>query len=174
MCSIRDYDHSDYDACLRIFASNAPLFVDSNERTAYARFLSELPCSYLVAELAGSVVGCGGFYFEPDECLASLVWGMIAGDFHGQGIGTFLLQARLARITADPSVCAVRAKTSQRTAPFFHRFGFRTERIFEHRFGPGLHQHEMYLRMPSRSHVPSPNQTMQPTAGQRTAPLSDD
>ncbi len=151
MCLIRDYDRADYDACLGILVSNMPVFFGEREKAAYAGFLTELPCSYLVAELSGNVVGCGGFYIVPDEGRASLVWGMVAQGYQRRGVGSALLETRLARLLADRSVRFVRTRTSQRTAAFFERFGFQTERIQEHHFGPGLHLHEMYLRTPAGS-----------------------
>ena len=168
MFSIRPYQPTDYDACLDIFTSNVPLFFEAEEQATYANFLAQLACPYLIVELADSVVGGGGFYRLPDEGCAGLVWGMVARNYQRRGIGTALLEARLQRLGADSTVQTVRVKTSQRSAPFFERFGFRTERILEHHFAVGLHQYQMSLQFRSLSHATSPNHAMQ-----RTAPRSD-
>jgi GNAT superfamily N-acetyltransferase len=145
MSEIHDYQTSDYAACLDIFASNVPLFFAAHEGSTYSNFLGHLPCPYLACEWSGSVVGAGGYYLLPDNDCAGLVWGMVARDHQRRGIGTALLQARLLQLAKYPNIRRVRVKTSQRITPFFQHFGFQTERIVEHHFGPGVHQYEMFL-----------------------------
>ena len=147
MCSIRDYQRSDYDACLGIFASNTPQFFGAGEQPDFVDFLERLPCPYLVAEVAGVVVGCGGYDRVPGERTAELVWGMVARDQHRLGIGTALVQARLERLAAEPEIEGVRIDTSQWTAAFYERFGFRLEKIVENHFAEGLHQYQMVLSL---------------------------
>jgi ribosomal protein S18 acetylase RimI-like enzyme len=163
MCLIREYESDDYEACLAVFASNVPCFFATHEQPAYAAFHAQLPCPYLVAELYGSVVGAGGYYRLPDDDCAGLAWGIVARDHQRRGVGSALLQERLRRLTRDPTIRRVRVKTSQRTVSFFQRFGFRTERVVEHHFGPGVHQYQMFLRL--AYDAKSPNQSLQLTAG---------
>jgi len=150
MITIREFTMPDVASCLGAFRSNVPAFFGAYEQSEYAAFLERLPCRYFVAELGGTVVGGGGFYIVQSERLASLVWGMVSRESQRQGVGTALLRVRLEHIACNRSVRFVRAKASQYSAPFLQRFGFYTDGIIEHRFGHGLHQHDMYLRLPSR------------------------
>jgi ribosomal protein S18 acetylase RimI-like enzyme len=161
MCAIREYQSDDYEACLSAFFSNVPCFFAAHEQPAYAAFLTQLPCPYLVAEVQGSVIGAGGYYRLPDDDCAGLAWGIVARDHQRRGVGSALLQERLRRLAIDPTIRCVRVKTSQRTVSFFERFGFRTERIVEHHFGQGLHQYYMFLCLASDTDPKSPNQKMQ-------------
>ena len=174
MFTIREYQIADRNACLSAFASNVPQLFAANEADDYASFLAQLPCPYLVAELDGVAVGGGGFYFIPETDLAGLVWGVIAWDAQRRGIGTALLRARLERLSSEPSIRAVRVKTSQGAAAFFERFGFQTERIIEDYFAVGLHQHQMFLRLDSRGGAQSRNQAMERTAGSCMTRLKED
>jgi GNAT superfamily N-acetyltransferase len=144
--SIRDYAPSDRGACVAVFDSNVPLYFSAEERSGFAAFLADLPCRYLVAELDGAIVGCGGFYVEREGRLGGLAWGMVARARHGRGIGARLLQTRLDCLSREPSIDGVRINTSQHTAAFFERFGFHTEDISTDHFAPGLHRHRMLLR----------------------------
>ncbi|OAI42451.1 hypothetical protein AYO41_04280 [Verrucomicrobia bacterium SCGC AG-212-E04] len=149
MSLIREYHTGDYEACLAVFDSNVPLFFAAPERTSFANFLARLTCSFFVAEHEGRVVGCGGFYLVPADCLAGLVWGMIARDRQRCGLGSALLRERLRRLASEPVIRTVRVNTSQHTTAFFQRFGFETVLTVENHFADGLHQHQMLLRLPS-------------------------
>src|SRR5690349_7865532 len=104
--TFRPYHPSDAEGCLAVFDSNVPMYFAPEERPAYADFLAEMPCEYLVGETEdGSVVACGGWFRTPErEDEAGLAWGMVRRDVHRRGVGRQLLEARLAGIRAMPGV----------------------------------------------------------------------
>ena len=133
--SFRPYRARDFAACLRLFDSNMPEFFAPHERAEFEAFLRDAG-PYLVGEMGGQVVACGGF--EGTGTSASQTFGMVARDRQGQGIGLALTRARLEAIGAAPGVERVVIETSQRSAGFYDRLGFRVTEVTENGFGPGL------------------------------------
>lgn len=122
---IRPYSAQDKAACLAVFDSNVPPFFDPAERAAFEEFLEAMPHPYFVMEHEGLVAGCGGYAIESDPTLASLTWGMVRRDLHGNGLGRFLLMFRLREIGGNPQVNRVRLSTAPAVVPFFEKLGFR-------------------------------------------------
>ena len=65
---------------------------------------------------------------------------MVRQDRHRRGVGRLLLLHRM----ADEAATVV-VNTSQHTAGFFERFGFRTLSVRPDGFAPGLHHHHLEL-----------------------------
>jgi GNAT superfamily N-acetyltransferase len=142
---LRRYRPDDRAACLSLFEGNIPDSFFPSEIPQFLEFLDWLPGPYLVMESENRLVACGGLAEHP--AYATLCWGMVARDHQRQGIGRFLLQARLALAACMPSVRQVHMNTSQRTAPFFAKEGFRTLRVTRNGYAPGLDRHDMELRL---------------------------
>lgn len=143
---VRDYTTADRDACLAVFDSNVPAYFVPPEREQFAAFLDALPGPYLVVEDEdGTVLGCGGYVVAPGTTTADLCWGMVRMERHGTGLGRLLFDARLARVRADAGVQAVALNTSQHTAGFYERRGFRTELVTPDGYAPGLDRCDMRL-----------------------------
>ena len=146
----RPYRPDDMAGCLALFDSNTPLFFDASEREGFVSFLNDqaLRWPYQVITLEGRIVGCGGHAVEAGGSVASLCWGMVAQDVHGQGLGRALTQARLDAIRAMPQVARVTMNTSQHTQQFYARFGFEPVKVTPDGFGPGIDQWDMMLQLP--------------------------
>lgn len=142
--TFRPYHADDFAACLALFDGNTPEFFAPNERAEFLAFLREIgPWPYLVGEAGGQVVACGGFEVAGET--ASLTFGMVDRARQGQGIGQALTRARLAAIRAAPGVARVAIETSQLSAGFYDRLGFRVTEVTENGFGPGLDRWVMVL-----------------------------
>ena len=142
----RPYRPSDKEACLKIFDSNTPQTFLVHERETFAKYLDNHAEGYLVVETADqTVVACGGHVIGLDGGAASLCWGMAHRDWHGKGLGRFLLTNRLATLAQIPKMKLIRMDTSQKSVEFFAKWGFKTYRITQDHYGPGLHRYEMYL-----------------------------
>lgn len=155
MRRLRAYADDDHAACVTVARSNAPDYVLPDEVEAYAGWLeracgseaSDDRCDYLVVEdEAGTVVACGGIAFAETANVATLCWGLVRNDLHRTGLGTLLVQTRLAMARAR-RVDEVLLDTSQHTTAFFARFGFRITSTTTDGYGPGLHRHDMALRL---------------------------
>jgi predicted GNAT family N-acyltransferase len=143
----RPFAPADAATCLAVFDSNVPTYFAESERAAYATFLDECPCTYLVGESAdGSIVACGGWFRTPnDATVAGLAWGMLHRDLHGRGLGRQLLDVRLAGVRALGGVRALDITTSQHTERFFARAGFAVTGRERDGHAPGIDRVDMRL-----------------------------
>ena len=152
MQTVRAYRASDRDACLALFDGNTPRFFDPSERAGFVAWLEAAAHPYFVIERVSEgkvrVVACGGHALEADGAVASLCWGMVAQDLHGQGLGRALTLARLDAIRAMPQVASVNMNTSQHTQRFYAAFGFVPLKVTPDGYGPGIDQWDMVLQLP--------------------------
>ncbi|HSI33613.1 MAG TPA: GNAT family N-acetyltransferase [Tepidisphaeraceae bacterium] len=144
MIAIRDYVASDAGACLGLFDGNTPGYFAADERALFEAFLRRDDHEFFVAEDSGVVVGCGGFKVN-EYGVGYLVWGIVSASRHGRGVGTALLRWRLERLRETPHAWCALLDTSQRTAGFFERFGFRAYRTVAEGYGAGLDK--VYMRL---------------------------
>lgn len=119
---IRTYAPSDRSLCLALFE--------------FARFLDTQTDRYFVLD----DVACGGW--GDRDGVALLCWGMVRRDRHRSGLGSQLLEHRLAAIAAA-GFTTVEITTSQYSAPFFARHGFVEIEVRRDEFASGLHAHQM-------------------------------
>lgn len=155
MIHVRPYTAADRAACLAVYDSNVPAYFLPEERPAYAAFLDALPGPYLVLEAEDErVVACGGYAVKPGTTTADMCWGMVVQDLHRTGLGWQLLQARLARVRADPGVTDIALNTSQHTWRFYARVGFQTERITPDGYAGGLHRYDMRMTCAAPAALP--------------------
>lgn len=142
---VRPYVEEDRAACLAIFDSNTPTFFGRHERHDFASYLEKQPGTglYFVVEGADGVVACGGWGWRDEQPrIALLCWGMAERRHQRQGIGTLLLEHRLAEIR-QRDFDVVEIVTSQHTSPFFARAGFVEVEVQCDLFAPGLHGYRM-------------------------------
>jgi N-acetylglutamate synthase-like GNAT family acetyltransferase len=144
---VRPYSPADHAACLAVFDSNTPRFFDPAERRKFETFLDAPFCSYFVMEHDGAIVGCGGYAIEQDTAMASLIWGMVRNDLHRRGLGRFLVMFRLKEITKANGAQIVRLSTSQHTAPFFAKQGFKVAGIEKDGYASGMDRVEMRMKL---------------------------
>ena len=143
---LRRYRPDDRMSCLLLFEGNIPGYFLPHEIPAFMEFLDTFKGPYLVVEDQDrQLLGCGGMAEDPD--FVTLCWGLVAGNRQRQGVGRLLLRARLALAVINPMVRFAYLNTSQRTEGFFAREGFKTRRVVEEGYGPGLHRHDMELRL---------------------------
>jgi predicted GNAT family N-acyltransferase len=143
----RQYAEDDLAACLAVFDSNVPKFYDVSERAGFEEFLAGNPWPYVVLEHAGEIVGCGGWAPEEGGALISMTWGMVRRSLHGNGLGRFLLMYRVREAAKTPGVERVRLSTSQHTAEFFRKQGFKVTEVEKDGFAPGIDRIEMVMKL---------------------------
>ena len=155
---VRDYVPSDVQACLSVFDTNVPDYFLDAERPEFRAFLDALPGPYLVIEVEGRVVACGGHAVGKERPVADLCWGMVRRELHGHGFGRLLTEARIEQAAREPGVDTIALNTSQHTEAFYQRLGFRTVEIVRDGYAEGLHRHEMRLRLTGRDQPASPEE----------------
>ena len=141
----RPFTSADRDGCLAIYDSNASEFFSLGDREEFAAFLAAPPGTFLVlCDARGTIVGCGGIAAaRGDPRAAVLTWGMIHLEHHGRGWGKLLTQARLGHLAAMPEVAKVVMHTSQKTAGFYRKLGFREVFRRVDGYRPGLDRHDL-------------------------------
>ncbi len=79
-----------------------------------------VPAHFVVMEHEGSVVGCGGYTSDGE-----LLLGTIRPDLRRQGLGRFLLLARLREVAKLPGVSHARLRAPAEFAGFYLKLGFK-------------------------------------------------
>lgn len=89
----RTYSKADFDSCVEIYDANAPDRFQNDRRGDFLAYLSGCPQGLIVAEHEGRVVGFAGLVsYEADVHI--LVYGIVAPEFQGRGIGSTLTPRR--------------------------------------------------------------------------------
>jgi len=151
--TIRPYASNDKEGCLEAFKSNMPRYFAPHELEDFDNWLEQQPArmttnddeAYFVAELEQSIIACGGYHYDKNTNVTHMTWGMVKQDYHRRGIGKGLLQYRLKVIKDRFPESVIGLDTTQYSAPFFERLGFKTTRITEHFYAPGFHRIDMIL-----------------------------
>ena len=79
-----------------------------------------MPAHFVVIEHEGAVIGCGGYTSDGE-----LVLGTIRPDLRGQGLGRFLLLARLREVAKLPGVSYARLCAPAEFISFYAKQGFK-------------------------------------------------
>ena len=144
----RPYRPADEGATLQLFRSNIDPYFLPAEAAELRDFLTQTP-SYFVAEgvpgsaVAGQLLAAGGYALN--EQYAVLTWGMVARSWHGRGLGRTFTQFRLAACQQAYPGVSIELNTSQHTAGFYEKLGFRILGVQPDGWGPGLHNVHMLL-----------------------------
>lgn len=139
----RRYQTADREACRAVFMSNVPRYFAAAELGEFESFLDGPDAEFFVVELSGEVVGCGGY--AACDGVGRLCWGMVEKGMHRRAIGQSLLQFRLQHLLANADIDRIEIDTSQHSAGFFARAGFRVEHTCRDGFGQGIDRVAMSL-----------------------------
>ena len=138
--AFRNYRTGDLADCLELFDRNCPAFFAPNERRDYEVFLTAVPDWYVLCVVDGRVTGAFGL----DPAHAALRWIMIHPDAHGRGIGSTIM-THVVTSAGLRGMSAISIAASQKSAPFFEKFGAVTRSIREDAWGPGMDRIDMTL-----------------------------
>jgi len=141
--TFRPYCNADYQACSDIFDANCPEFFAPNERQEYERFLQDLSEGYEVCEADGRVLGAFGLTGEGEK---SLNWILLDPHTQGTGVGSKIME-RVIQSGRMSETSVVNIAASQKSAPFFARFGATTISSTKDGWGPGLDREDMVLSL---------------------------
>ncbi len=142
--SIRLFNDIDIDSCVAICAANHPEYIAFPEIEEYREFLTKkpyAPAPYYVIEVKGAIVACGGVAIAGK--VFHLCWGLVHPSWHRCGLGTKLVQHRLAWARSQPALEVVEICTTQKTVEFYKRFGFKATKVTKDGFGPDLDRYDM-------------------------------
>jgi hypothetical protein len=140
--SFRPYEAADRDRCLAIFDENCPEYFAPGERAGFAEFLDRSADDYCVCVLNGRVSGGYGLCIE-GKGVMSLRWILIARDAQRHGIGHVIMTRTLNGVKKLKAKLAIAA--SQKSAPYFAKFGAKEIGTTPDGWGPGMHRVDMEL-----------------------------
>lgn len=130
--------------CIEIFKSNLPKFFASEELQLFEAFLDhDIEENYYVVEDDGHVLACGGIFLDKKTDEAGLSWGMVHAAHHLKGIGKLFTQYRIDLLKKLYPAKTYKVETSQHTALFYEKNGFKTVDIVPDGFGKGIDKYTM-------------------------------
>lgn len=152
--TIRPYLVSDKIQCIEAFTSNVPLYFTQSEIQDFSNFLDEYvqldaeehtawKTHYFVIEINERIIACGGFGKRTGYDELTLIWGLAHLEYHKQGYGIALLEHRLNEIKRLYPGTPVNIDTTQHSAPFFEKYGFKTLSVINDYYEKGMHRYDM-------------------------------
>lgn len=144
--NILKYTPAFREQCIAIFESNLPKYFAPEEKQLFIDWLDNgTAVGYYVVEINEQIIACGGIYLDQPNNEGGLSWGMVHAAWHKQGIGKQFAQHRIELLKATYPARVYRIETSQHTAPFYEKLGFKTAEIIKNGFGEGLDKYNMSL-----------------------------
>ncbi|WP_051349479.1 GNAT family N-acetyltransferase [Chryseobacterium gregarium] len=136
--------------CIGIFKSNLPKYFADEELKQFENFLDhDIEENYYVVQSEGLIIGCGGIFLDQSNGEAGLSWGMVHADYHRRGIGKFFTQYRIDLLKKTYPDTTFKIETSQHTADFYQKRGFKTVDIVPDGFSKGIHKYTMKMEFSS-------------------------
>ena len=132
-------------ACLALFDANCPEYFSPGERSDYESFLEANSTAYELCFVRGRVAGAFGLMGN-DPTQRSLNWILLGPTSQGRGIGAAIMERIILKAKAA-MVDTISIDASQKSAPFFEKFGAVEINRTENGWGPGLHRVEMTLQV---------------------------
>jgi ribosomal protein S18 acetylase RimI-like enzyme len=121
---IRVWNPADFDACMELYRLNEPGRFPLGGLPSFEAALKDGLMLYLVLEMEGRLVGCGGvgIYRYGAVEQASLYFGLIHPQWQRRGLGSTLMLARLAMLPPHAWQVAMTVVPSSRS--FYEYYGF--------------------------------------------------
>jgi GNAT superfamily N-acetyltransferase len=145
MITFRPWSRNYREPCLDLFDANCPEFFAANERNDYLRFLETDPGGYELCLIDDEVAGAFGLIGN-DTFRRRLNWIMLNPKFQGLGAGRAIME-RVSALAASERIQVVDIAASQKSAPFFSKFGAVTTTIIDHGWGLDMHRVDMELTL---------------------------
>lgn len=142
----RPYSPADRPSCLALFDTNCPTFFAPNERSDYEAFLAGNPATYQVGLCGDEIVGAYGLMIDAARRRGRLSWIMVDAAAHGRGLGAGMMR-RVLETVRSRGVSVVDIAASQKSAPFFARFGAVERSRAVEGWGSGLDRVDMELEL---------------------------
>lgn len=121
---IRSYQAGDKPHLLALLQLNTPTYFAPAERTDYEQYLAHELEDYYILEQDNQVVGAGGINYVDRGQTARISWDLLHPDYQGKGLGSQLVQHRIAHIKGKPGIHQIVVRTSQLVYPFYEKQGF--------------------------------------------------
>lgn len=134
--------------CIDVFESNVPKFFAPEELQLFIDFLDhDIEDNYYVVKKDGDIVACGGVFLDKTSDEAGLSWGMVHANHHKQGIGKTFTEYRIQLLKEVYPDKVYKVDTSQHTAGFYLKRGFKTVEVIPDGFAKGLDKYVMKMEV---------------------------
>lgn len=145
--NIRSYQPEDINSVLAIFDELCPEYFAQEEKQDLIEYLSHKREAYFVVQENNSkkIVGSGGFNLIENNSIARLSWDMIHPNFHGQKLGTFLINFRISKLRLLSNQLKITVRTSQMAYKFYASCGFLLKEIEKDYWAKGFDLYYMEL-----------------------------
>lgn len=143
--NIRAFQKSDTNSLLKVFDENTPRYFSPEERQDYAQYLQNEIEDYFIVLKDNNIVGAGGINYLNEEIRIS--WDLVSKHHHGQGIGRFLTEFRIAHIQVkDQANRPIVVRTTPMVSGFYKKLGFQVENRHKDYWAPGYDMVRMTFR----------------------------
>ncbi len=121
---VRLYTPADFEDCVELYRLNEPNRFPAEDLPNFEKALHAGNALRFVIEEGGSLLGCGAVQVQNTERgdFAVLSYGLVHPQWHGRGIGSTLLVARIAVIPKEIPVVALMTVPASRS--FYESYGF--------------------------------------------------
>lgn len=140
---IRTYRKDDKNELIELVRQNTPQFFHPSEEMEFEQYLENNIQDYFVYEVNSKIIGCGGVNYTPDKTSATLSWGIIHPNHHGQGIGKKLTQFRINHLKHSIKAEEIIVRTSQHVYKFYQKMGFEIEKTEKDFWAKGFDLYKM-------------------------------
>jgi ribosomal-protein-alanine N-acetyltransferase len=144
---IRDYNHLDKSAVLRLLQLNTPSYFAKSEENDLVNYLDYEIDKYFIVESNNELIGSGGINFKQidDKKIGIISWDIIHPNYQGKGIGRKLLEYRLEILKNDHSLTEIIVRTSQHVFKFYENSGFTLKEVVYDYWSEGYDLYAMQL-----------------------------
>lgn len=145
---IRAFQVSDKPKIVHLLRLNTPGFFAPSEEKDLLEYLDNSAENYFVVEVNDEVVAAGGVNYGFDNGrTARISWDMVNPNSQGKGIGTELLQFRIAEIKQNKTITNIVVRTTQFAHQFYEKNGFRLEKVWKDYWAKGFDLYQMKIAL---------------------------
>lgn len=142
---IEKYSEKYKDSCLAVFDQNSPDFFAPNERIDFLSFLNENPSDYYLLFKDDVLIAGYGLRII-DKCNVRIHWIMVNPLYRGEGLGNSMMQTVIQKIKGS-SVIRILIAASQKSAPFFAKYGAKVISTTKNGWGKGMDKVDMEINL---------------------------
>ena len=129
MLIIRNADHTDLNFLIKIFTLNIPKYFDKTELDDFKKYFNSNNIeTYFIIESEGKILGAAGYAYENNQT-ANICWVFIDPDYHGNGLGTKLVNHCIDILKRDHQLNVIQLETSNLTYKFYEKLNFKIQYI---------------------------------------------
>jgi len=129
MLIIRNADHKDLNFLIKIFTLNIPKYFDKTELDDFKKYFNSNNIeTYFIIESEGKILGAAGYAYENKQT-ANICWVFIDSDYHGNGLGTKLVNHCIDILKRDHQLNVIQLETSNLTYKFYEKLNFKIQYI---------------------------------------------